>query len=695
MSYYCHTDRFTTSSGSALPGYKIRVLDRSTNEIVSIFSDENGTPIKDNEAVQDAIGNYTFFIAPGTYAIECLHPVTGLRVQYLPSVSMGYEELEAIAAAQAAADFVDGAMVVRRETSPALSSAIEARTFALSAQALFDDAINANHRTTGAVNASAGGYLVSEVLIPYDISTDYRGVPFRMLGAGAGESFVSSANQLGTVLRGSDATKSTVTIRKRAIQQGAGSIEWGKMRLEGTTNAGVPVLNIEGLSGVNHLHDFVVAQSGVGDGIKTGWFITSTMERFYSLGATWANTTGTRTGTGLIMLPDSDYGLPQISIGTSRGWLVSMQIGATSGGVRLLSGVFTALEASYCTDGFKFTALTEGCTATNLYAEGIDNTAFELRGKGNWLVNPYAALQFTTGIDLIGDGCGVVGGQIGLRATGATAIKMSGTAYGQNVIGTYIRWGQAGVGSNTGVGVDIPAVANPPMNLLVSFDPPSSWGANGTKIKDLSYSTQHGGSGQNHGSGRIGFTVTENGNKDLMMPTVDRGAIRLHVDAKTLVDADINVSGTLTLSASSVQKVTFTAAKTVNRFIASNLPDKTGWLFFTNGNATIADTIYIDTPNGRSIKMPPGGSIVQYQVMPGTNAVVQIMNVYHLRSTQVMVEDTLTNITALVETGIKLHGMFVTNGRKSGEGAGAGTGIPVYYDGTNLRTYYDNTVAAA
>lgn len=38
---------------------------------------------------------------------------------------------------------------------------------------------------------------------------------------------------------------------------------------------------------------------------------------------------------------------------------------------------------------------------------------------------------------------------------------------------------------------------------------------------------------------------------------------------------------------------------------------------------------------------------------------------------------------------------FATNGRKSGEGAGAGTGIPVWCDGTNWRTYYDNTVAAA
>ena len=38
---------------------------------------------------------------------------------------------------------------------------------------------------------------------------------------------------------------------------------------------------------------------------------------------------------------------------------------------------------------------------------------------------------------------------------------------------------------------------------------------------------------------------------------------------------------------------------------------------------------------------------------------------------------------------------FASNGRKSGEGAGLGTGCPVWYDGTNWRTFYDNSIAAA
>lgn len=37
----------------------------------------------------------------------------------------------------------------------------------------------------------------------------------------------------------------------------------------------------------------------------------------------------------------------------------------------------------------------------------------------------------------------------------------------------------------------------------------------------------------------------------------------------------------------------------------------------------------------------------------------------------------------------------VPNGRKAGEGPGAGTGIPAWFDGTVWRTFYDNSVVAS
>ena len=38
---------------------------------------------------------------------------------------------------------------------------------------------------------------------------------------------------------------------------------------------------------------------------------------------------------------------------------------------------------------------------------------------------------------------------------------------------------------------------------------------------------------------------------------------------------------------------------------------------------------------------------------------------------------------------------IATNGRKSGEGAGAGTGCPAWCDGSHWRTFYDNSIVAA
>lgn len=38
---------------------------------------------------------------------------------------------------------------------------------------------------------------------------------------------------------------------------------------------------------------------------------------------------------------------------------------------------------------------------------------------------------------------------------------------------------------------------------------------------------------------------------------------------------------------------------------------------------------------------------------------------------------------------------FATNGRRAGEASGLGTGVPVWFDGTVWRTFYDNTQVLA
>lgn len=52
---------------------------------------------------------------------------------------------------------------------------------------------------------------------------------------------------------------------------------------------------------------------------------------------------------------------------------------------------------------------------------------------------------------------------------------------------------------------------------------------------------------------------------------------------------------------------------------------------------------------------------------------------------------TVATLPSTALTGAKT---YATNGRKAGEGAGAGTGVPVYYQG-GWKTYYDNTTVQA
>ena len=70
--------------------------------------------------------------------------------------------------------------------------------------------------------------------------------------------------------------------------------------------------------------------------------------------------------------------------------------------------------------------------------------------------------------------------------------------------------------------------------------------------------------------------------------------------------------------------------------------------------------------------------------------------------------------TASVSTALKLSGTsfkvadlpeaksyqigstsFASNGRKAGEGPGAGSGVPIWTDGVKWRTFYDNTEVMA
>lgn len=54
-------------------------------------------------------------------------------------------------------------------------------------------------------------------------------------------------------------------------------------------------------------------------------------------------------------------------------------------------------------------------------------------------------------------------------------------------------------------------------------------------------------------------------------------------------------------------------------------------------------------------------------------------------------------VASLPSSGSQTAGdtAYATDGRRSGEGGGAGSGLPVWSDGTNWRVHYDNSVVVA
>ncbi|RYE99386.1 MAG: hypothetical protein EOO77_35620, partial [Oxalobacteraceae bacterium] len=80
-------EAITNTSGDSLIGYFGQVIDPTTNNVVPIAADDNGTPIVTvsgvtNMAKTDAYGNLDFYVAPGTYHLNIYAPNgTSLQLQ--------------------------------------------------------------------------------------------------------------------------------------------------------------------------------------------------------------------------------------------------------------------------------------------------------------------------------------------------------------------------------------------------------------------------------------------------------------------------------------------------------------------------------------------------------------------------------------------------------------------------------------
>jgi len=84
---------------------------------------------------------------------------------------------------------------------------------------------------------------------------------------------------------------------------------------------------------------------------------------------------------------------------------------------------------------------------------------------------------------------------------------------------------------------------------------------------------------------------------------------------------------------------------------------------------------------------------IRFGAPGGSGSTVAVTGSFTASSTIQPASFTVANLPSASEAGAGATA-YASNGRRSGEQPGAGTGIPVWSDGTIWRTYYDNSVVA-
>jgi len=726
MSLIKYFNTVTNTRGDSLPNFRIQVTD-SLGAIVEIYADSAGTRFTDgagnivNYTVAQSTGKIEFWWTPADgqslqttdasgalvdqttdfsnkYVLGNLpgnigqDAVTGLVDDLAAKVAV--TDLAAVGGAGGVGTLLSGSVAdviaanpirVNGLTDDAVIDAAGVMTGTDNATA-FADSIDAVHGVYEGSDVPTGKYLVASTLnIPEDITSEYRDTPYSFLGAWTGEPYIADAQLKGTTIAGSSTTTPTIRIQHRAEAQGAGSIEFGKMRVVGKQDAGVPVIDIEGFSAHNHIHDLSVYQYGAGDGIHAGWLITTPIERVYILNQDWLDdqiTQADRTGLGFVYTGDRDHALAKLTM-TVRGFKRSMQIGGLSGTSKIISALIERSEASACGDGPFVTDLAENTTFINHYTEIVGRFGMIDVGRYTTHINPHSLLSGTTEMELQGRAHTIIGGQLGVTADGSVALNVqTGSAgqYGVFVLGTGIIKGQSG----SSVGVQISSQSDPKGVILPAYDP--TWGGGtGEVLSDGSNSSLHGGSGAANGSGFYGLiTRRSGGGRDMVC--LSRGSYNRHID-ETLIESGGIIGNLMRLSGASAQVCDFNTPVTVSRISATNLPDKTGILIIKNGNVTFTDDpTYIVGLNGDLVLAAGEAAIIEYQALSttggygGATGAVMFTNVRLFKPK--MPSYTVATLPAGQPVGAQA---FATDGRNAGEGAAAGTGSSVVFDGTNWK----------
>ena len=491
-------------------------------------------------------------------------------------------------------------------------TAVQAYTFVTDVTAACQLALNDAFAANLNCYFPAGGYLNTGLFVPGRVSspTDDRGKAFRIYGQGTGEAFVLT-NLGGTVFK-SITNAPVLQDYLDTDPSSNGSVEIDHIRFDGTSTT--PVVKLQSFFGMAHMHDCVVFQRGVGDGIFCSAGATGTIERVYSFNKDWATYAlgAARVGVGFNIAPSYDQGLLKISKCTSRGWLTSYNIGGGLG--TAISYLIDHCECSVVRNGIIFAINTNKCVASNCYVEGGDGgVGVNNLGNYNTIRDNLFFAGFAIGIqDLSTSNIGTLieGNTISIGATVSgkgVAITSSASfgGYNKNVLNNSIAFtdGTAGV-----YGIELSGT-DPRINILGnSFDPRGNWtGASSNKILDLS------------SNGVYGIIQKQLG--EFEIPVLSHGAISVEQGPSALTQADVSANVLTIPTVGSYFLCNATSAATVQSISAGVTPGRVVVFRTQTANMTFQDTAFI-LLNGNFTG--PGTLTLMIDRVGGTNYAYEI-----------------------------------------------------------------------
>jgi len=500
--------------------------------------------------------------------------------------------------------------------SSAQIAAVQAYTFVTDVTSACQAALDAARSSNKDCYFPAGGYLVTGLTIPGDVSgaVDDRDSAIRIYGQGFGEPFVQT-NTGGTVIK--SVTNAPVLQDILGTDPSSnGTVEIDHIRFDGTSSTSSVVL-LQSFYGLSSMHNCAIYQRGTGDGVSMAYAAGVWVYMCWALNKDWASYTigASRVGTGFKFANTYDSGLVTFSKCSSRGWLNAYSIGGGAGVA--YSATIEKSECSVVYNGIVLDSKADKALISDNYLEGGDGGVGIDVGGADYVVvsNNLMFSGFATGIKDISTsnkgtliqgnavGIGAVANAIGIDVTSSASLG----GYNKNVVNNSVTY-TAGTNGVNGIKI---SGTDPRMCVLGNmFDPRGNWtGTSTLKINDTSSNGVYG--------------IIQKQLSDIEIPVLSRGAVAFEQGQSALTQA--NVSGNiLTIpDAGSYFVCNASSPATVLKFEAGVTPGRVVVFRADTANMTFSDGAYVQTAGGTSFTGPGtitfmidriGGSNYAYEI---------------------------------------------------------------------------------